>query len=96
MHFLQGGKPLSLEGALALAAECGRRGIFFIREMGTAEGLGLEVKRTLNRTYPGPVRLEACGQALYRKGTYGSFLGAGVVGRKEIQGAVQELADALR
>jgi imidazolonepropionase-like amidohydrolase len=92
MHFLQGGKPVSLDGALALAAEYGRRGIFFIREMGTAEGLGLAVKKTLTRTTPGPVRLEACGQALYRKGTYGHFLGAGVAGRKEIEGAVQELA----
>jgi imidazolonepropionase-like amidohydrolase len=94
MHFLQGGKPVSLDGALALAAEYGRRGIFFIREMGTAGGLGLAVKKTLNCKHPGPVRLEACGQALSRKGTYGHFLGVGVAGRKEIQGAVKELAAA--
>ncbi len=94
MHFLQGGKPVSLDGALALAAEYGRQGIFFIREMGTAEGLGLAVKKKLNRADPGPVRLEACGQALFHKGTYGHFLGVGVAGRGEIQGAVRGLAEA--
>jgi imidazolonepropionase-like amidohydrolase len=94
MHFLQGGKPVSLDGALALAAEYGRRGIFFIREMGTAEGIGLAVKKKLNREAPGSVRLEACGQALFHKGTYGNFLGVGVAGRKEIQGAVRWLAEA--
>jgi imidazolonepropionase-like amidohydrolase len=94
IHFLQGGQPVSLDGALALTAEYGRRGIFFIREMGTADGVGLAVKRKLDREFPGSVRLEACGQALYHQGTYGKFLGVGVAGRGEIRGAVQTLAAA--
>jgi imidazolonepropionase-like amidohydrolase len=94
IHFLQGGKPVSLDRALAQAAGYVRRGIFFIREMGTAGGLGLAVKRQLNREVAEPVRLEACGQALFQKGTYGGFLGWGVSGKEEIKRAVKGLSEA--
>jgi imidazolonepropionase-like amidohydrolase len=94
IHFFSAGKPVPLDRALDLAAEYGRWGIFSIREMGAAGGLGLTVRENLARKNRGPVRLQACGQALYKKNTYGSFLGLGVSGKEEIQRAVKGLAEA--
>ena len=94
IHFLEAGKPVTLDRALALVTEYICRGIFSIREMGTASGLGLAVKKILDQGKEGPIRLEACGQALYKKGTYGNFLGRGVSGKKEIREAVKGLAEA--
>lgn len=94
IHFLAEGKPVALPRALDAAAEYGRRGIFSIREMGTVNGIGLAVQQRLRSLPQGPVGLEACGQALYRQGTYGSFLGLGVSGSEEIRRAVKGLAAA--
>jgi imidazolonepropionase-like amidohydrolase len=94
IHFLAAGKPLSLAGAQEQVADYRRRGIFFLREMGAANGVGLAVKEALKRSPLGGIRLEACGQALHRSGTYGRFLGRGVSGTGEIRRAVKELAAA--
>jgi imidazolonepropionase-like amidohydrolase len=94
IHFLAAGRPLSLAGAQEQVAAYRRCGIFSLREMGAANGLGLAVKEALKRAPLEGLRLEACGQALHRSGTYGGFLGRGVSGPAEIRRAVRDLAAA--
>src|SRR5208282_162169 len=53
-------------------------------------GIGLQAKALFH----GDVEVRSAIYALYKKGTYGSFLGKGVSGTSEISKAVQEVAGA--
>ena len=90
MHFFRSGKPVSLREAQNLKDRYARNGVLSVRDMGHASGIGLDTKRA-----PGPVLdVQTAGYALYRKGTYGAFLGEGVSGCGEIRKSVREIADA--
>jgi imidazolonepropionase-like amidohydrolase len=56
--------------------------------MGGREGVGLRLKKALDRQEVPPIRLKSAGYALHKKGLYGGFLGRGVEGIKEIREAV--------
>ncbi len=57
-----------------------RRGVCEIHDMGNRFGAGL-LARTILR---GEIAVKSCGYALYKKGTYGAFLGKGVEGGEDI------------
>lgn len=92
IHWLRQGKPMPLPEARECFQDYVRSGIFSVQEMGTAGGLGLAIKKNLERTPSAFPKVRSCGRALYRRGAYGSFLGWGVEGAREIQKAVAELA----
>ena len=65
-----------------------RQGIFSLWDMGSRDGVGLRLKKALNRREDLPIRLKSAGYALHKKGLYGGFLGRGLEGKKEIREAV--------
>jgi imidazolonepropionase-like amidohydrolase len=60
--------------------------------MGSADALGLKIKRFLRCGEGDLPAIRTCGAALYRKGTYGKFLGRAVSGGLEIRRAVERIA----
>lgn len=67
------------------------RGIFSIDDMGQKNAPGLEFKAGVERENRG-FKIRTSGQALFKKGTYGGFLGKGVSGKDEITKAITALA----
>ncbi len=90
MHFMVDGRPLTLSELPAVKDSFVTRGIFSLNDMGHRSGLGLQAKALFHTD----VEIRSAGYALYKKGTYGSFLGKGVSGTSEIKKAVHEIADA--
>ncbi len=68
-------------------------GIFSLSDMGHQSGIGLQAKALFNSD-PKGIKVKSAGYAIYKKGTYGSFLGKGVSDTSEIKRAVGEIADA--
>ncbi len=68
-----------------------RQGISVLWDMGSREGVGLRLKKALDRQEAPLVRLKTAGYALHKKGLYGGFLGRGVEGMKEIRQAVADI-----
>jgi len=93
MHFMQEGHPANLSDLPSLSKAYLSKGILSLQDMGHKSGLGLECKKT-NRENCGFLDIRSAGFALYKKGTYGGFLGKGVSGKKEIEVAVRSLAEA--
>src|SRR5271169_1508672 len=93
MHFMLEGKPLTASGFPDLKNAYVRSGIFSVSDMGHRSGIGLQAKALFNSD-PTGIRVKSAGYAVYKKGTYGSFLGKGVSGISEIKKAVDEIADA--
>jgi len=89
MHFMLDGRPLAHTELPAIKDAYVTRGIFSVNDMGHRSGIGLEAKAFFH-----DVEVRSAGYALYKKGTYGSFLGKGVSGTAEIKEAVFEVADA--
>ncbi len=90
MHFMLDGRPLTLSELPVIKDAYVTRGIFSVNDMGHRSGIGLQAKALFHAD----VEVRSAGYALYKKGTYGSFLGKGVSGTSEISKAVHEIADA--
>lgn len=69
-------------------------GIGAVRDGGDCQGINLSIKQNIkNSSYCGP-QIVATGQALRRKGSYGSFLGKGYTAALELPGLIQSLKAA--
>jgi imidazolonepropionase-like amidohydrolase len=77
-----------VQDELAAYLQCG---IVAVRDGGDRNNIGLEAKKTAAGCRPGP-RIVATGQAIYRYGRYGAFLGPGIRDITEIAGTVRKLA----
>lgn len=94
IHFMRDGNPIRIDEGLSLSAEYLSRGISSVEDMGHRNGLGWEFKKLTNPGKTGFLTLRTAGQALYKKGTYGGFLGKGVSGKQEIKTAIKTMAEA--
>jgi imidazolonepropionase-like amidohydrolase len=83
-----------IDEGLSLSVEYLSRGIGLVEDMGHKNGLGWEFKKKTNRGKAGLLTIRTAGQALYKKGTYGGFLGKGVSGEQEIRTAIKIIAEA--
>jgi imidazolonepropionase-like amidohydrolase len=90
IHFAAEGRPVSIGVLSEIGARWKKHGIFAVDDMGHKSAAGLEARRVL----AGEVRVRSAGWAIFRKGTYGSFLGKGVSGKEEIRGAIREISEA--
>jgi len=90
MHFMLYGRPLTRSELPVIKDAYVKRGIFSVNDMGHRNGIGLQAKALFHAD----VEVRSAGYALYKKGTYGSFLGKGVSGVSEIRKAVHEIADS--
>ncbi len=85
---------MDLEGVSVLRALYLSSGIYYFEDMGHKSGLGLSAKKGLAGVSESPVGWRTAGWALYKKGTYGGFLGKGVSGVEEIEESIKELAQS--
>jgi imidazolonepropionase-like amidohydrolase len=83
-----------IDEGLSLSVEYLSRGIGLVEDMGHKNGLGWEFKKKTNRGKTGLLTIRTAGQALYKKGTYGGFLGTGVSGEQEIRTAIKTIGEA--
>ena len=90
MHFMVDGRPLTRSELPVIKEAYVAHGIFSVDDMGHRSGIGLQAKALFH----GGMEVRSAGYALYKKGTYGSFLGKGVSGTSEIRKAVYEIAEA--
>jgi len=87
-------EELSRHRIMQALQDTGDSGIGAVRDGGDLMGLNLSIKRNIsNRNYYGP-QIIATGQALRKKGSYGSFLGKGYKTSKELPGLLQALKAA--
>ncbi|MBI5440566.1 MAG: amidohydrolase family protein [Deltaproteobacteria bacterium] len=71
------GREASLERVLGLLQEYRRAGIAVVRDGGDRTGIVLEAAATANRRPDRFAAVRPAGEAVYRAGFYGSFLGSG-------------------
>ncbi|MBF0557813.1 MAG: amidohydrolase family protein [Nitrospirae bacterium] len=90
MHFMLDGRSAAPDQLLALKKAYAGHGIFAVTDMGHRNGPGLQAKSL----FQPEIEVISAGIALYRHGTYGSFLGKGVSDTSKIINAVNEIADA--
>lgn len=90
MHFTKEGKPVSTGDISEIGHTCKKYGIFAVDDMGHKSAAGLEAKRALAIE----IKVRSAGWAIFRKGTYGVFLGRGVSGKEEIRKAIKEISDS--
>lgn len=88
MHFLRDGRPVSREVLPEILRAYLQRGVFSVCDMGHQSGIGLEAKMLPD------IDIVSAGYALYRTGTYGSFLGKAAAGAAAIERVVAEIAAA--
>lgn len=81
MHFVINSRPATAAELLYIKNKLIGHGVFAVNDMGHKSGIGLEAKHVLNRD----LKVLSAGYAIYKKGTYGAFLGKGVSGRGEIK-----------
>lgn len=94
MHFMLEGKPLTPHSLPAVKDAYVKCGILSVSDMGHRSGIGLQAKALFHSTTDAGIKIKSAGYAIYKRGTYGSFLGKGVSGASEIRKAVNEIADA--
>ncbi len=88
LHFFKSGLGRTDDIVSALAAS----GVFRVFEAGDGSASGIQTKHTLGRS-PGAIPdIKTSGFALYKKGGYGSFLGAGVESADEAKPLIDKLA----
>lgn len=90
IHFTKEGKPVSTGEIKEIGHWYRKYGIFAVDDVGHKSAAGLEAKRILR----GEVKVRSAGWAIFKKGTYGGFLGKGVSGKEEIKRAIKEIADS--
>ncbi len=93
IHFMVDGRPAGMNDHPSLRTSYLSKGILSIQDMGHHTGLGLEFKKIKGKPKEPFLKIQTAGFALYKKGTYGQFLGKGVSGRKEIAAAIRNLAE---
>lgn len=95
IHFVIDGKAVSNDGLWRIIERLNSFGVFAVKEMGYKTGIGLDVKKMLSRNnLEIPLRVISSGFAVYKKGTYGVFLGKGISDKREIKRIIKEIADA--
>jgi len=87
MHFTVHGRPASIPDIETIKKAYLRHGVLEVRDMGNRFGAGLLARKILE----GEILVKSCGYALYKKGTYGVFLGKGVEGPEDIGREVETL-----
>ncbi len=90
IHFVVEGRPVNGEGIISIRNALLRYGIFSIRDMGYKTGIGLDAKKILGDS----IIVKTAGYAIYRKGTYGVFLGRGVSEIHDIKDVVKGIAES--
>lgn len=90
MHFVLEGKPAQPDEILKIMLQIVRCGIFSVNDMGYKTGVGLEAKKLLKEASI-PLKIKSAGYAIYRKGTYGVFLGRGISEKREIKKVIDEI-----
>jgi len=90
MHFTKEGRPVSNQELLKIAHRYRQYGIFEVHDMGHKSAAGLEARRALEEK----IKVRSAGWAIFRKGTYGVFLGKSVSGKEEIKKAIKEISEA--
>ena len=90
MHFTKEGKPASSDEISEIGYRCRKHGMFEVDDMGHKSAAGLDARRVLS----GEIKVRSSGWAIFRKGTYGAFLGKGVSGKEEIKRAIKEISEA--
>lgn len=93
MHFTLEGKPAQSNELLEIMLQLARCGIFSVNDMGYKTGIGFEAKRLLKEVNV-PLTIKSAGYAIYRKGTYGVFLGRGISEKGEIKKTIADIASA--
>ena len=89
MHFPLQGRPSSLSDLEAIRNQYLRFGVFAANDMGDKFGTGFLARSLLKED----LVVRTAGYALFKKGTYGIFLGRGLEGKEEIKSAVRRLAE---
>lgn len=93
LHFVIDGKAVSTEDILGIIKKLTRCGIFSVYEMGYKTGIGLHVKNILRENKSDLlIEIRASGFAVYKKGSYGVFLGKAISHRREIKKIIEEIA----
>jgi hypothetical protein len=92
IHFMVSGRPVEPSEFPALAKAYLFRGILSVQDMGHKNGRGPEYKKNSGNLFPF-LTIRSAGLALYRKGTYGGFLGLGVEKGADIKAAVKALSE---
>lgn len=87
MHFTVLGRPAALPDIEAIKEAYLRNGVREVRDMGNRFGAGFLARKILG----GEITVKSCGYALFKKGTYGAFLGKGVEGIEDIRREVEVL-----
>lgn len=93
MHFVLEGRPARSDELLKIMLELIRCGIFSVNDMGYKTGIGLEAKKLLKEASI-PLTIRSAGYAVYKKGTYGVFLGRGISEKGEIKKIIDEISSA--
>ncbi|WP_459942424.1 amidohydrolase family protein, partial [Deferrisoma palaeochoriense] len=88
------GREDALERILGLLEDYRARGVAAVRDGGDPRGLALEAARVANPRPERYARVLPAGEALFRKGYYGSFLGRGAAGLSEAEAILRENAAA--
>jgi len=95
IHFVKEGRAVSPDGLVDIVKSLLKHGIFAVMDMGYKTGIGLTARRILSEGGSViPLIIKSAGFAIYRKGTYGVFLGRGVIEKDDIKKTVGEIADA--
>lgn len=89
IHFTINGRLPTKEEILLIKDSFIKHGIFFVNDMGHKSGIGLEVKKILSEH----LDIKSAGYAIYKKGTYGVFLGKGISDIRDIKAVIQEIKD---
>ncbi|OGP50443.1 MAG: hypothetical protein A2Y79_05980 [Deltaproteobacteria bacterium RBG_13_43_22] len=94
VHFMIEGQRSTLVDCQAISDQFLSGGIAAVADMGHKSGCGLKFREVVDRKSSDPLKIHSAGFALYKKGTYGGFLGKGVSGKKEIKSTIHTLVKA--
>ncbi len=95
MHFVIDGKAVSRDGLISIMNNLVKHGVFAVQEMGYKTGIGFEARKILSESNCNiPLKIKSSGFAVYKKGTYGVFLGKAVSDKREIKKIIKEIAGA--
>jgi imidazolonepropionase-like amidohydrolase len=90
MHFTTDGKPASHEQIFKIKDNYRKYGILSVIDMGHNTGIGLDAKKFLN----GEMFIRSAGSAIFKKGSYGIFLGKAVKEKEEIKSVIKDIASS--
>jgi imidazolonepropionase-like amidohydrolase len=90
IHFAVNGKTVSDKGIRDIMDNFIKHGIFSVIDMGYKSGEGLRAKRLIGNK----LLIKSAGFAIYKRGTYGVFLGKGLSHRSEIKNLIKEIIDS--